>query len=349
MFNLPKLGNFSNHLNKDEISFLNSFVNNIGQLPNIKNVTSSTNFSKNYNSEENYYSILGVNKTASQEDIKKAYRKLSLTTHPDRNGGNKEKCEIYKKINEAYKIIGNEEERIKYDFSLNNKFSESSLEIDPNILMGMFFGNTNTNSILNEISKSINNNFNKDFINNPFQKENNKPETIFKTLNISLINSFSGCKIPININRWIYENNIKQYQNEKIYLDIPKGIDNNEIITLSGKGNKINEYNKGDIEIRIILDNDENFERNGIDLIFKKSISLKESFCGFSFDLTYIDGREYKIKNEAGNVIPPDFKKIIPNMGLTRDNERGNLIIIFKVEYPKKLSDTQVESLKTIF
>ena len=72
------------------------------------------------------------------------------------------------------------------------------------------------------------------------------------------------------------------------------------------------------------------FERNGIDLIFKKSITLKESLCGFSFDLLYIDGREFKINNEPGNIIPAEFTKIIPKLGMERDNNIGNLIIIFK-------------------
>ena len=70
--------------------------------------------------------------------------------------------------------------------------------------------------------------------------------------------------------------------------------------------------------------------------------------CGFSFTLKYIDGREFKINNEPGNLIPPDFRKTIPNFGIERDNSTGDLIIIFDVEYPKSLSLEQLNSLKDI-
>ena len=103
------------------------------------------------------------------------------------------------------------------------------------------------------------------------------------------------------------------------YIDIPKGIDDNEIITIINKGNRISDTNKGDVEIKILVKKHELFKRNGIDLIYKKSITLKESFCGFSFDLTYIDGKEFKINNKAGNIIPSDFRKVIPiNGGIYR-------------------------------
>ena len=139
------------------------------------------------------------------------------------------------------------------------------------------------------------------------------------------------------------ESDIKNTENETIYVSIPKGIDNNEIIVLENKGNVIDHNNKGDIKIKIIVQNSSNFNRNGIDLIYKKSISLKDSLCGFCFDLKYIDGREFKINNEAGNIIPSDFRKIIPKMGMQRDDDIGNLIIHFDIVYPKNLSLDQVK------
>ena len=80
----------------------------------------------------------------------------------------------------------------------------------------------------------------------------------------------------------------------------------------------------------------------------KKSITLKESFCGFCFDLIYIDGKEFKINNKAGNVIPPDFRKVISKMGMQRDDDIGDLIIIFDVVYPKQFTTEQLEGLEKI-
>ena len=133
-----------------------------------------------------------------------------------------------------------------------------------------------------------------------------------------------------------------------MYIDIPKGIDNSEIITLENKGNRINTSLTGDVEIKILISNDTHFCRQGLDLIYKKSITLKESYCGFNFDLHYIDGREFKIKNEPGNIIPPNFRKIISNLGLKRENHLGNLIILFDVIYPKQFTQEQIKGLDKI-
>ena len=90
------------------------------------------------------------------------------------------------------------------------------------------------------------------------------------------------------------------------------------------------------------------FEREGLDLIYNKTISLKEALCGFSFDMTYIDGRTFKINNGNGNVIAANYRKVIPSMGIIRDENRGNLIINFDVVFPEKLEDEQVKALQEI-
>ena len=330
-------------------------------MPNVVNTKNDT-----------YYSILGISNKASADEIKKAYRKLSLDYHPDRNNNNPEKAEIYKKITAAYNILSNEHERTKYDFSLTH--GSLGIDMDPAFFMNMFMNPMDAQTILNELT-NLNCStmsfgkptamggdpfaslpFGRSFkINKPdclngFSKfeYNSKPKTISTSISITLLDSYKGHKYPLTITRWIIEADIKQEQNETIYINIPKGIDNNEIITIKNKGNKISDTNQGDIEIKININNETCFERNGIDLIFKKSITLKESFCGFSFDLPYIDGREFKINNEAGNVIPQDFRKIIPKLGMERDGEHGNLIIIFDIIYPKNLSNKQIEQLKEI-
>jgi DnaJ-class molecular chaperone len=70
--------------------------------------------------------------------------------------------------------------------------------------------------------------------------------------------------------------------------------------------------------------------------------------CGFSFELKYINGKSYTLNNNSGNIIKPDYKKIIPGMGLKRENHQGNLIIHFQVSFPEKLTEEQMGVLKTI-
>ena len=79
-----------------------------------------------------------------------------------------------------------------------------------------------------------------------------------------------------------------------------------------------------------------------------KKISLKEALCGFSFELKYVNGKTYTLNNSLGNIIPPNYKKNIPNMGLTREGRVGNLIIHFIVEFPEKMEVSQLEALNNI-
>ena len=174
-----------------------------------------------------------------------------------------------------------------------------------------------------------------------------KPKNIYYNQTISLYDSYKGLKMPIKIERILYENNSEILQEETIYIDIPKGIDNNEIITIKEKGNRYKNF-KSDIEVKIKINNNTNFERNGIDLIYKKNITLKESLCGFSFILKYLDDREFKINNESGNIIPPDFRKTISKLGMKRDDDIGDLIIIFEIIYPKSLTSEQLQQLDLI-
>lgn len=332
--------------------------------------------------DETLYSILNVNNDASQEEIKKAYRKLSLELHPDRNKGDNEKAEKFKKITTAYNILSNPSERANYDSTLSyNKFNT----VD-NVLMNMLFNPDNIQLDINQILKemqtnninNINNIFktslpvdlfsnlanNKTFINNfnrgfnsfvpefnSYKQSSNsydcKPKNIYYNQTISLYDSYKGLKMPIKIERILCENNTEILQEETIYLDIPKGVDNNEIITIKEKGNRYKNF-KSDIEVKIKINNNTDFERNGIDLIYKKNITLKESLCGFSFNLKYLDGREFKINNEPGNIIPPNFRKTINKLGMKRDDDIGDLIIIFEIIYPKSLTPEQLKQLESI-
>jgi DnaJ family protein A protein 2 len=144
------------------------------------------------------------------------------------------------------------------------------------------------------------------------------------------------------------ENGNKVFEKETVYVTVPKGVDDNEIIILREKGNILNDEIKGDLKLFIKIENTTQFERKGLDLIIKKQISLKDALCGFSFELKYINGKVYTLNNNSGSIIPSDYIKTIPNMGLTREGHTGNLLIHFQVEFPEKLTEEQIKSLKEI-
>tara|TARA_Y100001980_G_C14411618_1_gene205068 strand:+ start:10 stop:660 length:651 start_codon:yes stop_codon:yes gene_type:complete len=175
-----------------------------------------------------------------------------------------------------------------------------------------------------------------------------KPSPIIKSITITLEQSYTGITYPLLIERWIVINNEKRMEKEKLYVKINKGVDTGEIIMIKDKGNVINERLKGDIKLFIKVENKTAMKREGLNLKLKKEITLKESLTGFKFDVKHINGKTYTINNEGGNIIPSNYIKEIGNLGMTREDVTGNLIIEFNVLFPDKLTDEQIGKLKEI-
>lgn len=326
---------------------------------------------------EDLYKILDLDKKASYEDIKRAFRRLSLLNHPDKNANDPSKTEKFKQITKAYEILGNENKRNQYDnqeylpifgeegmgdfmrfagmpaftqvyrFAGNNVHSSSSnssnmgqgmgqrvgqgMEMEQDDLLNMFFGGEN---LFNRTKR---------------EKKIEKPDPITINLEIQIKEAFIGCSLPLEIERWIIDNNSCRNEKKKIYVDIPKGIDNNELIILKDKGNITEKNTKGDVKLFIKINNDTEFIREGLNLIYKKTLSLKETFCGYEFDIKYIDGRIFKIVNDKGNTsLLMNFKKVIPKLGIERDGNRGDLILEFNTNNLEQFTQEQLDKIKEI-
>ena len=307
--------------------------------------------------ESSFYKVLGVTESSSKEDIKKAYRSLSLKYHPDKTGGNQEAISKFQKISEAYETLGDEEKREEYDMMNKNPFFRGGggpgggggdME---DILSALFGG-----GIFGPQSGGKIHVFRGDpssipgfsFPGFPHQPTFQKPTPIIKTITINMEQVLNGCTIPVEIERWLIESENKVFEKETVYVTIPKGVDENELIVLREKGNILNDSTKGDIKLFIKVENTTQFERRGLDLFMNKTISLKEALCGFSFELKYVNGKSYTLNNNSGNIIPPEYTKIIPNMGLTRESHTGNLLILFHVDFPEKMSDEKILAISQI-
>jgi DnaJ-class molecular chaperone len=320
---------------------------------------------------KNYYELLEVQNNASAEELKKSYRRLSLKYHPDKTKGDDSK---FKEINEAYSILSDNQQRQEYDMRLNgiplnqgnqmpfnhddimNMFFNMHRQNEPNMpgmsgipgmpFFNIFQGNAgggpggmpNIQIFRNGVPVNINN------PNNNFQK----PTPILKTVEITLEESYNGCKKPLEIERWVIHDNIKNIEKETIYVTIPRGIDENEIIILRDLGNVVSDTIKGDIKISIKINNNTQLIREGLNLFYNKTITFKESLCGFTFDLPYFNGKSFKVNNISGNIICDGHKKMISELGMIRDEHKGNLIINFSVMYPQSLSQEQVEVLEKV-
>jgi len=282
---------------------------------------------------KDYYSDLGVSSSASQEEIKKAYRKLSLKYHPDKQNGDQEK---FKKINEAYQTLSDNNKRRQYDQrgQAQSPFGSQSP-----------FGNVHFSTSQQNIPEEILRMFFRQ------QQQQMKPRPIVKIIEITMEQAYSGTSIPIPIERWIKRKQdnqvIQETEKETLYVSIPPGIDTNEVISLQGKGNQEVE-SSGDVRIQFRIKENE-FKRQGLNMIYTKNISLKESLCGFNFEFKHLNGKTYKIRNETGSIIQRGDKKVIQQLGFHRDGHVGALIIEFIINVPEKMSAECVKEINDVF
>jgi DnaJ family protein B protein 4 len=326
---------------------------------------------------ETFYTILEVPETATSEEIKKSYRRLSMQYHPDKNPNNPDATSKFQKISEAYETLSDNNKRKEYDMSRSNPFFKmmngngqfnpgeqgnpmddifsnifgmhfgQGMHFGPNVGMGGHPFGPNVGMGGHPFGPNV-----RIFHNgrpvNPQQGFLQKPTPIVKNISISIDKILTGTTIPVDIERWLMQDGNKVFENETVYVEVPKGIDEGEIILLKDKGNIASEECKGDLKIFIKIENETEFKRSGLDLVLEKNITVKEALCGFSFELKYITGKIYTITNNSGNIINNGYRKIIPNMGFSRDQHVGNLIIIFNVMFPEKISDESLEQLKKI-
>ena len=186
----------------------------------------------------NYYEILGVSKDASESEIKKAYRQLSLKFHPDRNSSEEAKEKI-QHVNQAYEVLSDPSTKQQYD----NEQSFGGGRGHPFGQGGNPFGNMEE---FGDIQNMFNMMFGggggggfpgmppgmhgmpgmpgmpgiRIFHNGQIFQQVHKPEPFVKHVQMTLEQSFHGCNIPVEIERWIIANNMKSLEKETLYLNI---------------------------------------------------------------------------------------------------------------------------------
>jgi len=313
-----------------------------------------------------YYSLFGLQSNATDAEIKKAYRELSFKYHPDKNVNatdyqRKENEKKIKEINEAYETLKDPNLRRQYDNRNADPFQ--------NIFSQMFNNQPGFNVQQQQQRNSFRNPYQSPMVNifdiiNEIHSQNHGEPFVFTTMyeqpntptiiptidvkvDVTLEQSFTGTQIPITIEREIKNGQFSYHEEEKIYVSIPAGIDSSEIITIPEKGNEYNKK-KGDIKVQVCLKPHEVFERKGLNLIYKHTITFKESIVGFDFVLNYIDNSSFKIKNIRGSIIQNLEEKTIKGKGFSRDGSTGDLVIVFKVVSPKLLSEEQLATFESI-
>lgn len=314
---------------------------------------------------ESHYAVLGVSAEASHDEIKRAYRKLSLKYHPDRNNGSAE-TELYKRINEAYETVGDPVKREAYDQTQPLYKKEINHDIPVHDILGSLFASLppKMRSIIPE-HIHLRGGFHPQegmFFGLHPQHNNNiagntgsiydKPAHIVKQLHITFEQSCSGCSLPLEVERTIMTEHRQMRERETVYVKVHQGVDDGEIIVIKGRGNAT-AWTQSDIRVVVMVSGESVFRRRGLDLLFVKAISLREALCGVSFEIHHPNKRALKISTR-GKVVGPTFEKRVNGFGITRVDptdgatETGDLVLTFAIEFPTTLEPATVDAIEQL-
>ncbi|MBN1831049.1 MAG: DnaJ domain-containing protein [Deltaproteobacteria bacterium] len=296
-------------------------------------------------SGKDYYKILGVAKSASKDEIKKAYRKMALQYHPDRNKGDKAAEDRFKEISEAYAVLSDSEKKKQYDMFGADGFQQRYTQDD--IFRDMDFG-----SIFKEFGfggggRGGSHIFSQIFggtggrpqygRGGPFgggQPRGVKGQDLIYELPVTLEEAVNTTEKVI-----AYQVDGRQ---ERISTKIPAGISTGKKLRLTGKGNP-GAYGgpNGDLYVQIKVLDHPLFKREGDDLILARKIKFSDALLGTELDVPTIDKKTMRIKIPAGTQNNAKFR--LKGQGMPHMNKkgRGDAYVQVTVEVPKKLDKKQ--------
>ncbi|MBE9546116.1 MAG: DnaJ domain-containing protein [Proteobacteria bacterium] len=300
---------------------------------------------------EDYYKILGVDKSAGPEDIKKAYRKLALKYHPDRNPDNKKAEEKFKKISEAYAVLGDPEKRKQYDSFGSDMFSQQFSQEDifrgfdlNEVLRGFGFSfgglggkrrRTYTFKGADPFSEIFGAELGKQ------QQIARKGEDIQYNISITLEESAFGADKKLSVK--------KKGGTEEINIKIPPGISAGKKLRLAGKGLPgTGGGPPGNLYLRINIVSHPIFARDGDDIYMEKSISFSQATLGTSIDVPTLGGPGKRIKISAGT--QNNTKIRMKGFGIPhlKGKGKGDQYVKITVTIPKKLTNEQTRLIKNL-
>jgi DnaJ homolog subfamily A member 2 len=318
-----------------------------------------------------FYQVLGVDRNASESDIKKAYRKLAVKHHPDKGGD----PEMFKEICRAYEALSDSEKRKLYD-QYGEKGLENSGASDPSDIFDLFFGGSRSRrpqgkrkgedidsplkvtleQIYNGASRRMA--ISKDVICDVCEGHGGPKDAIETCSNCN----GTGVKVQIRQigpviqqtqapchscrnGKVISEKNkckkcsgIGTCKERKVLeVFIEKGAPDGHRVVFSGEADEKPDTIPGDVKFTLQLQDHPVFRRQQNNLIMKKTITLYEALTGYKFIVQHLDGRKLLIKSNPEETTEPGSVMAIPSEGLPvykNPFEKGNLLIEFRVKMP---------------
>lgn len=306
------------------------------------------------------YEYLGIDKTATASEIKKAYRKLALKKHPDKGGDPEE----FKKIQGAYEVLKDEDKRKKYDQygleGLENDMGDSGDDIFSSLFGGRArrrqTGPRKGSSVKHPLKVSLEDLYKGKTAKLAISRKKiiGQPEKCgecdgrgvvvrLRQLGPGMVQQMqsqcstcgaSGYKVKTHKERTVLE------------VHIEPGACNDDKIKFPEMSDEEPNAEPGDVIFVLQEKKHETFQRKNSDLLIQKNLTLNEALCGYEFVIDHLDGRQLLVKSKPGEVIRPDsnlgepFVKCIYDEGMpikgTGGYEKGKLFIVFRVIFPRE-------------